>query len=656
MFKSILIANRGEIACRVIKTAKQMGIETHIVFHNKDYSTPHTKQADYAHEILGPNPTSAYLDMDQIVTILKSNQIEAVHPGYGFLSEDPSFPKLLEQHGIAYIGPRSDSVALMGDKVEALQYAKSIGVNTLNGAVLDGDIKTFISNCKDLNFPIMLKLSGAGGGRGIRIINEPGHLDQAITDLTKEKERNFGSSVIFAEEYISSPRHIEVQIIGDGKGHVRHFYERECSIQRRYQKIIEEAPAQQLTDTQKKGMRDDAEKLASSMKYLNAGTVEFLVPANNSDMHYFLEMNTRIQVEHGITEKICSIDLIEKQISIAYTKSFDFEQKDITVKGHAIQARVCCEAVEDDFRPRTGKIDFLKLPTESDIRLDFGIEDGHRISSDFDSMIGKIIAHGQNRKEAIMKLKNGLSDLTVLGCETNVNALLAIIDLKSFHGDEVITTNYIKQNLNNILSQFEELTENEIAIATLVSLKKERALSSPKMRQEIFGWQNHVRPVILNNRKEGKIIIQIAQIYPHILLSVSNKELIKIESFSFKESTIEAVINNKRLTCDYLVFGNFLHIKINNQHKYLEFAKSLSVTRNNYEPDKNIKAEMPGTVVSILSELNKRVEVGQILMVVESMKIQTNIISQVNGTIDKIYYSENESFERGSTLISISET
>lgn len=656
MFKNILIANRGEITCRIIKTAKQMGIETHVVFHNKDYSTPHTKQADYAHEIFGPNPNSAYLDLEQLVGILKSHEIEAVHPGYGFLSESPSLPKLLEQHGIAYIGPRSESVALMGDKVEALQYAKSHGINTLNGTVLDKDLKTFISNCKDLKFPIMLKLSGAGGGRGIKIIDNPDELNQVITDLNKEKERNFKSSIIFAEEYISNPRHIEVQIIGDGRGNVRHLYERECSIQRRYQKVIEEAPAQYLTSSQKKAMRDDAEKLASSMKYLNAGTVEFLVPAYDSNTHYFLEMNTRIQVEHGITEKICSIDLIEKQISVAYTKSFDFEQKDITFKGHAIQARVCCEAVEDDFRPRTGKIDFLKLPAESDVRIDFGIEDGHRVSSDFDSMIGKIIAHGRNRKEAITKLKNGLSELTVLGCETNINALLAIIDLKSFHGDEVITTNYIKQNLSNILKQFEELTEKEIAIAALIALKRECAFSSSKMRQRIFGWQNHVRPVILKNRKKAQITVQVVQISPCILLNLSNKKSIKIESCTFKNSSLEAIVNNEKITCDYLVFGNFLHIKVDNQHKYLEFAKNLSVTQNSYEPDRNIKAEMPGTVISVSSEVAKKVEVGQILMVVESMKIQTNIISEVNGIIEKIYYSENESFERGSTLISISET
>ena len=242
-------------------------------------------------------------------------------------------------------------------------------------------------------------------------------------------------------------------------GNVRHLYERECSIQRRYQKIIEEAPARHLTSFQKKGLHEDAKKLASSMKYINAGTVEFLVPADDQNTHYFLEMNTRIQVEHGITEQICSIDLIEKQISIAYTKKFDFEQKDIAFKGHAIQARVCCESAEDDFKPRTGKIDYLKFPEDSDIRIDFGIEEGHRVSSDFDSMIGKIIAHGKNRKEAIAKLEKGLSDLTVLGCETNVNTLLNIIRLESFHENEIITTNFIKQNLNHLINQTKVLTD-----------------------------------------------------------------------------------------------------------------------------------------------------------------------------------------------------
>ena len=655
MFKNILIANRGEIACRIIKTAKKMGIETHAVFHNKDHSTPHTKQADYSHEIVGPNPNQAYLDMEQLVGILKNNKIEAVHPGYGFLSENPSLPELLEQHGIAYIGPRSETVALMGDKIAALQFAKSLGLKTINGAVLDNNIGSFISNCESLNFPIILKLSGAGGGRGIRIIDDPSELSQSIKDLNKEKERNFGSSNIFAEEYISSPRHIEVQIIGDGNGNVRHLYERECSIQRRYQKIIEEAPARHLTSFQKKGLHEDAKKLASSMKYINAGTVEFLVPADDQNTHYFLEMNTRIQVEHGITEQICSIDLIEKQISIAYTKKFDFEQKDIAVKGHAIQARVCCEAVEDDFKPRTGKIDCLKLPEDSDIRIDFGIEEGHRVSSDFDSMIGKIIAHGKNRKEAIAKLEKGLSDLTVLGCETNVNTLFNLIRLESFHENEIITTNFIKQNLNHLINQTKELTDIEIAIATLINLKTEYAFSSSKARQKIFGWQNKVKPIILHDKNIGKIIIQVSQICPNVFLNLADNKLIKVESFDFTDSSIEAIISNKKVKCDYLIFKNLLHLKIEGQHKYLQFEKNLSSSKNNHEPDKNVKAEMPGTVISILSKAGMKVEVGQILMIVESMKIQTNIISEVNGTIDKIYFSENQSFERGTTLISISE-
>ena len=473
--------------------------------------------------------------------------------------------------------------------------------------------------------------------------------------MNKEKERNFGSSNIFAEEYISSPRHIEVQIIGDGNGNVRHLYERECSIQRRYQKIIEEAPARHLTSLQKKGLHEDAKKLASSMKYLNAGTVEFLVPATDQNTHYFLEMNTRIQVEHGITEQICSIDLIEKQISIAYTKKFDFEQKDIAVKGHAIQARVCCEAVEDDFKPRTGKIDCLKLPEDSDIRIDFGIEEGHRVSSDFDSMIGKIIAHGKNREEAIAKLDKGLADLTVLGCETNVNTLLNIIRLESFHENEIITTNFIKQNLNHLINQTKESTDTEIAIATLINLKTEYAFSSSKARQKIFGWQNKVKPIILNDKNIGKIMIQISQICPNVFLNLADNKLIKVESFDFTDSSIEAIISNKRVKCDYLIFKNLLHLKIDGKHRYLQFDKNLSSSKNNHEPDKNVKAEMPGTVISILSKVGMKVEVGQILMIVESMKIQTNIISEVNGTIDKIYFSENQSFERGTTLISISE-
>ena len=653
MFNSLLIANRGEIACRIIKTAKKMGIETHAIFHQKDFTSPHRKQADYAHEILGQNPNAAYLNSAQIISIIEDAKIEAVHPGYGFLSEDSSFPKLLEKHRISYIGPRSESVALMGDKIEALNYARTLDISTLSNVVLKNSIDKFISECKKLKFPIMLKLSGAGGGRGIKIIDDPKEIKKNVIDLNKEKERNFGSSNIFAEEYIANPRHIEVQIIGDGNGNIRHLFERECSIQRRYQKIIEETPAQHLSPELRKKLCEDACKLAGSMNYLGVGTVEFLLMGDNSDRYFFLEMNTRIQVEHGVTEEVCSLDLVEKQIEIAYSKKFDFEQKDIKAKGHAIEARICCEAFDANFTPRIGKIEYLRLPNQPNIRVDFGANAGQRITPDFDSMIGKLISYGRNRAEAIDELIIGLSQITILGCETNINALKSILRLEDFASNQIITTNFVKDNMARILDESNTPTHEEIAVATLLVLKNDYVLSRSESNQKIFGWQNRVNSVILLDKQKREIEVKIEQIYPEIVLMISNTKTLKIPSYEFSNENLKVNINDESISCKYQIFENQLHIKFKGDHRYFELPIVELKSNSNPELNKSIKADMPGTVIAIKTKQGAQIKNGEVLMVVESMKIQTNITSKVNGTIKKIYYSENESFERGSILISL---
>jgi len=444
MFKKILIANRGEIACRVMKTAKKMGIATVAVYSEADKDALHADMADEA-VYIGPAPSAeSYLVIDNILKAIDETGADAVHPGYGFLSENAAFAEALEKKGVAFIGPNVLAINAMGDKIESKQLAERAKVNTVPGhADTIPDAKEAVKIAQGIGYPVMLKASAGGGGKGMRVAWNDQECEEGFERATSEARSSFGDDRVFVEKFIEEPRHIEIQVIADKHGNVIYLGERECSIQRRHQKVIEEAPSPFLDGKTRKAMGEQAVELAKAVDYVSAGTVEFIVDANKN--FYFLEMNTRLQVEHPVTELITGFDLVELMIRVAAGEKLPFTQKDVHLKGWAIEARVYAEDPFRKFLPSTGRLVHYMPPEETDtVRVDTGVYEGGEISIYYDPMIAKLIAYGEDRNTAIFNLREALDAYFIRGVSHNIAFLNALLAHQRFV-DGRLTTNFIAE-------------------------------------------------------------------------------------------------------------------------------------------------------------------------------------------------------------------
>jgi len=440
----ILIANRGEIAVRIIRTCKKMGIATVIVHSTADRGTPAVRFADQAVEIGPPEAAKSYLDIEKIVEACKKTGADAVHPGYGFLSERPAFASRLEKEGIIFIGPSPDTIKSMGDKIAARRLVEKSGVPVVPG--YDGDDQSDDRLSKEaakIGYPIMVKASAGGGGKGMRRVEKHENIMEALSGARREAKSAFGDDALLIEKYVERPRHIEMQVFGDEQGNVVHIFERECSIQRRHQKIMEESPSPALTPEIRAKMADAAVRAAKAVHYKSAGTVEFIYSDTTGDF-YFLEMNTRLQVEHPVTELVTGLDLVEQQIRVARGESLSFTQNDLKQTGHAIEVRLYAEDPARNFMPATGMIHRFEVPDTA--RVDSGIESGGEVSIYYDPMIAKVITHGENREAAIEKMQKALKQTVLFGPANNIDFLLAILESPAFRAGK-ITTDFIPEHL-----------------------------------------------------------------------------------------------------------------------------------------------------------------------------------------------------------------
>jgi len=457
LFKKILIANRGEIAVRIIRACKELGIKTVAIFSDIERESLHVRLADESICIGPANPTHSYLNVPAILSAAEVTDAEAIHPGYGFLSENPNFAEACATSGITFIGPAPESIKIGGDKAKARQVMKRRGIPVVLGS--DGPViseDAAIKIAKKIGFPVIIKASAGGGGRGMRIVNEEEELSTAFQMAQRESLASFGSSEIYLEKYLPSIRHIEVQIISDGKGNVIHLGERDCSIQRRHQKLIEEAPSPVATEKFRKKIGELAVKAAKAMKYKNVGTIEFIV--DHEQNIYFMEVNTRVQVEHPVTEEITGIDIIKEQIKIAAGLPLTYKQNQIKPYGHAIECRINAEDPEK-FIPSPGRITFFLPPGGPGVRVDTGAYTGWAVPSHYDSMIAKLIVHGKNREEAIAKMKRALDEFIIEGIKTTI----------AFHKKVLNHPDFIKGNFNtgfvermNIQSAIAETAKPEV--------------------------------------------------------------------------------------------------------------------------------------------------------------------------------------------------
>ena len=488
---NVLIANRGEIAVRVAKTLKRLEISSAAVVHSLDADSPAALAVDRACPIEGDTPVAAHLDANQIIKVAKEIGADALHPGYGFLAENAEFAEAVTNAGICWIGPRPDAIRLMGDKIESRRFAAELGI-PLTPSVNEEDAPdTFAQRATtEIGFPLLIKASAGGGGKGMQIVRAKEELPAAIERARGEAERYFADGRIFAERYVEEPRHVEVQILADHHGHVLHLGERDCSIQRRFQKLIEESPAPALDSALRDQLCSRAVEIASAANYQNAGTVEFVLAPDGE--FYFLEMNTRLQVEHPVTEMVTGIDLVEEQIRVAAGEALRYAQEDVRADGVAIECRVCAEDPDQNFRPATGELLLVRPASGEGIRFDGGIAQGQSISTAFDPMLAKIVAHGCDRNQAIARMRVALKESVILGCTTNAAFLERILAHPEFQAGRV-ETGFIPAHEAELASP--ELPEEErdalLAIASLSNRDfLERVQAVPEPYASMGAWRN----------------------------------------------------------------------------------------------------------------------------------------------------------------------
>jgi len=489
MFRKILVANRGEIACRIIQAAQELNIPVLAVYSEADAAALHVLKADEAALLGPPPPLESYLNIERIIQIAHERGCDAIHPGYGFLAENHLFARRCEEEGLTFIGSNSESIRAMGNKIEARQMMINSGVPVIPGMQASAsDVKSFLKAAEQVGYPVLLKAAAGGGGKGMRIVHNPEDIEEAMQGAMREAKSAFGDDSVYLEKYIEEPRHIEFQIFGDQHGNYVHLFERECSIQRRHQKIIEETPSVAVDELLRLKMGEAAVMVARACNYSNAGTVEFLLDKNKN--FYFLEMNTRIQVEHPITEFVVGVDLVKEQIRVASGEPLSFNQASLRQRGHAIECRIYAEDAENNFLPSSGKILLCREPAGPFIRVDSGIYSGFEVSVYYDPILSKLIVWGENRREAIERMKQALSNYVILGVKTSIHYLRAILMHPDFVAGRTCT-DFIPINMADWQSPqpAEDSIKKALASALLADSNRRPAVAISAHQEMPSPWQ-----------------------------------------------------------------------------------------------------------------------------------------------------------------------
>lgn len=492
--KKILVANRGEIAIRVMRSAKELGIKTVAVYSEADKLLPHASYADEAVNIGPAAASESYLVQDKIIEACKQTGADAIHPGYGFLSENATFAERVKKEGLIFIGPSPEAIRVMGDKLTSKQTVQKFNVPLVPG--MDepiNDIAKAKKVANDIGYPVMIKASAGGGGKGMRIVNDPKDFEEQMDRAMSEARNSFGNDEVFIEKFISSPKHIEVQVLGDQHGNIIHLFERECSIQRRHQKVIEEAPSALLTPERRKEIGEAAVNVAKSCDYYGAGTVEFIADENLD--FYFLEMNTRLQVEHPVTELITGVDLVKEQIKIANGEKLSFAQEDLDITGHSLEVRVYAEDPENNFLPDTGKLSTYIRPQGAGVRVDDGYEQGLEVSIFYDPMIAKLITYGKDRSEAIERMRRAIAEYQITGVKTTLPFCDFVLTHKEFI-DGSFTTKFVESHYSpDVLKKeiSEDITEVAAVIANEILTNASKPAPSVTGKSHGSRWKDRMK-------------------------------------------------------------------------------------------------------------------------------------------------------------------
>ncbi len=654
MFSKILIANRGEIACRIIRTAKRLGIATVAVYSDADRLALHVRQADEAMYI-GPSPaTESYLNTEKIIEAAKRSGAEAIHPGYGFLSENPGFVEAIEKAGLVFIGPSAKSIRAMGLKDAAKKLMEKAGVPVVRGYHGDRQEPKFLAEeAEKIGYPVLIKARAGGGGKGMRLVEKSADFEAALEGAQSEGEASFGDGRVLIEKYITSPRHIEVQVFGDNHDNVVHLFERDCSLQRRHQKVIEEAPAPCMTEDMRAAMTNAAVAAAKAINYSGAGTIEFIVDGSKglrSDGFWFMEMNTRLQVEHPVTEMVTGLDLVEWQLRVASGEKLPATQDQIQLRGHAFEARIYAEDVTKGFLPATGKLEHLKFSDRA--RNETGVAEGDEISPYYDPMIAKVVTHGDDRATALRSLSQSLGETRIGGLVTNVSFLKALCDHPTFAKGDV-ETGFIQRELDVLLGDGKP-QNHHIALAALI------ALNLPK--DDVLTAYRHWGPAtaatkLLNASEtiEVQLEMQSNSGVPEIDVSIGDA-VIKLQDVVRDDETISASIDGKTTTLDYFKTDNVIGLFANGMRHEFGIVDQLNVAGSDGPSANSIIAPMPGLVKLIKCTERAIVEAGDVLVVLEAMKMEHSLVAPRSGTIEMVAVSEGDQVKDGAVLVTLEES
>ena len=654
MFKKILIANRGEIACRVIKTARKMGIKTVAVYSEADKDARHVELADEA-VCIGPAPSrESYLVMDNIIKACKDTGAEAVHPGYGFLSENEGFAKRLEEEGITFIGPKHYSIAAMGDKIASKKLANEAKVNTIPGYndAIDTP-EAAVEIAKGIGYPVMIKASAGGGGKGLRVAFNDKEAFEGFSACKNEARNSFGDDRVFIEKFVEEPRHIEIQVLGDGHGNAVYLWERECSIQRRHQKVIEEAPSPFISEETRKAMGEQAVALAKAVKYQSAGTVEFVVGKDQS--FYFLEMNTRLQVEHPVTESITGLDLVEQMIRVAAGEKLSFGQADIKRNGWSMECRINADDPYRNFLPSTGRLVRYQPPEEvNGVRVDTGVYEGGEIPMYYDSMIAKLIVHGKDRLDAITKMRAALNEFVIRGIHSNIPFQAALMQHPRFISGD-FNTGFIAEEFPHGFRASDVVPADDKLMDALATAVHRRYLDrAAGIYGQLEGHEVKIpTDFVVASGEPGKMeyvettVNESARGYE---VKVAG-EIYKIDTdWNPGQIIYKAMVNGKTISAQVERVGLFYRIQFDGVR-----IDSLVLTPAGAEmqklmpfkepPDmsKFLLSPMPGLLVDVAVTVGQKVEAGQRLAAIEAMKMENVLVATQDGVVAEVMAAKGES-------------
>nr|WP_314708388.1 acetyl/propionyl/methylcrotonyl-CoA carboxylase subunit alpha [uncultured Comamonas sp.] len=676
MFKKILIANRGEIACRVAATARRLGIQTVAVYSDADAQAKHVAACDEAVHIGGSAPKDSYLRWERILQAAQQTGAQAIHPGYGFLSENEDFANACQAAGLVFIGPPASAIRAMGLKAESKQLMEKAGVPLVPGYHgADQDPALLQREADRMGYPVLIKASAGGGGKGMRLVEHSQDFAAALASCQREAINSFGNDAVLVEKYVLRPRHIEIQVFGDTQGNCVYLFERDCSVQRRHQKVLEEAPAPGMTEALRQKMGNAAVAAAKAVNYVGAGTVEFIVeqPGGydqpDAMQFYFMEMNTRLQVEHPVTEAITGEDLVEWQLRVAAGQALPKQQSELKIIGHAIEARICAENPDNGFLPATGTLQVYRKPacssfSISDVRVDDGVREGDAISPFYDSMIAKLIVRGDTRGQALARLETALAHTQIVGLATNVQFLRHVVKSNAF-AQAKLDTALIEREKASLFEQTAVPLPLAAAVAVAHQLQAEQALQGNDPFSRRDGWQSHATvqrgfewlhgsttvSAVLTYGRHGTLQLQVAEGG-----NTTQGDLQWRAATENASGGLQVMLADERTSAHVHVAGDARHIFTPRGAVMLELQDPLAHAGEGHSEGGRLTAPMPGKVVSFAVQAGDTVTKGQPLAVMEAMKMEHTIAAPADGVVQELLYAPGDQVTEGAELIRIEAT